>query len=146
MKPSLENVILLFWLKLIQKDLPRLVKQRYGTELRSQTLASMKSEISQALQSLLDELRSAEDARIMRIMRSASFYSLSRRQQRGPVQPYRGLFRWARVGVHYFRASYAKRLVVSLARHFLSKFPHPPAVHKRFFTEARTIAAPRVGK
>ena len=76
MTPSLENVIVLFWLKLIHKDLPCLVKQCYGTELRSQTLASIKPEISKALQSLLDELRSAEDAHIMH---SASFYPPSRR-------------------------------------------------------------------
>ena len=36
---SLENFVVLTWLKLIHPDLPRLVKQRYGTELRSRTLA-----------------------------------------------------------------------------------------------------------
>ena len=45
---------------------PKLVKQRYGTELRSRTLASIKPEISQALTSLLDEIRTADDAKIMR--------------------------------------------------------------------------------
>jgi hypothetical protein len=50
----------------IHKDLPRLVKQRYGTELRSRTLASIKPEISQALTSLLEEIRNSEDARAMR--------------------------------------------------------------------------------
>ena len=44
--PSLENLIVLTWLRLIHSDLPRLVKQRYGTELRSRTLASIKPEIS----------------------------------------------------------------------------------------------------
>ena len=37
--PTLENFIVLTWLKLIHPDLPKLVTQRYGTELRSQTLA-----------------------------------------------------------------------------------------------------------
>ena len=46
--PSLENVIVLTWLKLLHPDLPKLIKQRYGTELRSRTLASIKPEISQA--------------------------------------------------------------------------------------------------
>ena len=46
--PTLENFIVLTWLKSIHSDLPKLVKQRYGTELRSQTLASIKPEISQA--------------------------------------------------------------------------------------------------
>ena len=48
------------------KDLPRLVKQRYSTELRSRTLASIKPEVSQALNSLLDEIRASDDAEVMR--------------------------------------------------------------------------------
>lgn len=42
LSPSLENVIVLLWLKTIHSELPKLVKQRYGTELRSRTLASIK--------------------------------------------------------------------------------------------------------
>ena len=64
MTPSLENFIVLTWLQLINKDLPRLVKQHYGTELRSRTLASIKPEISQAMESLLEEINSTEDVRI----------------------------------------------------------------------------------
>ena len=64
--PSLENFVVLTWLRLIHADLPRLVKQRYGTELRSRTLASIKPEISQAIDSLLDELQTSEDGRTMR--------------------------------------------------------------------------------
>lgn len=47
--------------------LPRLVKHRYGTDLRARTLTSIKPEISQALESLLEELRTAEDAKAMRM-------------------------------------------------------------------------------
>ena len=61
--PTLENFIVLTWLKLIQPERPKLVKQRYGTELRSRTLAW--PEISQAITSLLDEIRAADDAKIM---------------------------------------------------------------------------------
>lgn len=56
LSPSLENFVVLTWLRLLHPSLPRLVKQHYGTELRSRTLASVKPEISQALESLLDEL------------------------------------------------------------------------------------------
>ena len=38
---TLENVIIITWLRLVHPDLPALIKQRYGTELRSQTLASL---------------------------------------------------------------------------------------------------------
>ena len=64
--PPLENLVVLTWLRLINPALPKLVKQRYGTELRSRTLASIKPEIYQALSSLLDEITSSDDARIMR--------------------------------------------------------------------------------
>lgn len=66
LSPSLENFVVLSWLRLVHKDLPNLVKQRYGAELRSQTLASLKPEISQALDSLLDEIHSAADAKVLR--------------------------------------------------------------------------------
>ena len=63
--PTLENFVVLSWLRLTHPSLPRLVKQRYGTELRSGTLASIKPEISQALNSLLEEIRTSDDARIL---------------------------------------------------------------------------------
>ena len=53
---SLENLVVLLWLHLIHKDLPHLVKQCYGTELRSRTLASIKPEIYHVLDSLMDEV------------------------------------------------------------------------------------------
>ena len=44
--PTLENMVVLTWLKLLHSDLSALVTQRYGTELRSKTLAPLKLEIS----------------------------------------------------------------------------------------------------
>ncbi len=64
--PSLENMIVMTWLRLIHADLPALVKQRYGTELRSHTLASLKPEISQALDSLLEEIHATNEAKVLR--------------------------------------------------------------------------------
>ncbi|CAG2248992.1 unnamed protein product [Mytilus edulis] len=66
LSPTLENLLILTWLRLIHPELPKLIKQRYGTELRARTLASIKPEISQALESLLEELRTTEDAKSMR--------------------------------------------------------------------------------
>ena len=54
MTPTFEHFKVLTWLRLIHADLPKLVKQRYGTELRIRTLASIMPEISQALTSTLD--------------------------------------------------------------------------------------------
>lgn len=61
--PSVENFVFLAWVKLINPILSRLVKQRYGTELRSRTLVSIKPEFSY---SLLDEMRASDDANVMR--------------------------------------------------------------------------------
>ena len=66
LSPTLENLVVLTWLRLIHPDLPGLVKQRYGTELRSRTLASLKPEISLALDSLLEEIRSTADSKVLR--------------------------------------------------------------------------------
>ena len=65
MTSTLENLVVLTWLRLIHVDLPRLVKQRCGTELCTRTLAPINLEIWQTLTSLLDEIRSSEDARVM---------------------------------------------------------------------------------
>ena len=73
LSPTLENTIMLTWLKLIHPSLPKLVKQRYGTELRSRTLASIKPEISQALESLLQEIHAADDAKALRSAVSSDF-------------------------------------------------------------------------
>ena len=64
--PSLENIVVLTWLHLLHPNLPRLVKQRYGTELRCRILASVKPEISQALNSLLAELYTSDESKILR--------------------------------------------------------------------------------
>ncbi len=64
--PRLENTILVLWFQLIHPGLPLLVKQKYGTELRNKVLASLKPEISSVLSSLLDELQSIEDTKVLR--------------------------------------------------------------------------------
>ena len=88
LSPTLENFLVFTWLRLIHNDLPKLVKQRYGTELRTRTLASIKPEISQALGSLLEELHGAEDAKAMRAAVSQYVPPSSRRPstQRGGLQ------------------------------------------------------------
>ena len=46
--------------------LPKIVKDRYATELRSRSLASIKDEISTALESLLEQVQANKDARALR--------------------------------------------------------------------------------
>ena len=78
--PSLENVVVLLWLERIHTSLPGLIKQKYGAELRNKTLSSLKSEISQSLDSMLIELKN-DDSRIMRF--SSTFSRSNRGNGRG---------------------------------------------------------------
>ena len=72
LSPPLENLTVFLWLEHIHTGLPALVKQRYGAELRNKTLASIKPEISQALSSLLNELKSTEEVKVMHSRTSQS--------------------------------------------------------------------------
>ena len=67
LSPTLENFIVLQWLKLLHSDLPKLVKQKYAPELRTKTLASLRPEISMALPSLLDERHSTESIKTLQL-------------------------------------------------------------------------------
>ena len=91
-----ENFIVLTWLLRIYPDLPRLVKQTYGTELRSRTLASIKPEIFQALTSVLEEICAADDAKIL-----CTAVSNSRRPA-GPKVPYKGRTRPSQLSPVHF--------------------------------------------
>ena len=124
LSPTLENIIVLIWLQLIHKDLPSLVKQKYGTELRSRTLASIKPEISQALDTLLDTLHSNEEAKVMR---SAGFNnrSVSFQRNRPKQQPSCPICKAAGKS----------------SSHFLSRCPNLPEADRRFLSRARLIAA-----
>ena len=121
--PSLENMVVLLWLERIHTSLPGLIKQKYGAELRNKTLASLKSEISQSLDSLLDELKGVDDnSRVMRMSASSSqrFGGQSsrypRQQQRPASRPFCCL------------CHASKRPAVD---HWLSKCPFLPEADKK---------------
>ena len=64
--PSLGNYTVVWWLRILHKDLPKLVRKRYGTELRTNSLASIKGEISGALDSLMEEIQTSQDSKVLR--------------------------------------------------------------------------------
>ncbi len=81
--PTLENTIVLLWLERVHVGLPALVQQKYGPELRNKSLASLKSEISLALHSLLLELQQSEDtSRVLRATSSNGNFSSTYNNQR----------------------------------------------------------------
>ena len=126
--PSLENMVVLHWLSLIHKGLPKLIKQRYATELRTRTLSSIKPEISQALSSLLEELQSIQDVRNMHATVNRTL---------AKKQPYRsGSMR------NSGRKEYKCPLCSLAGRnsdHYLSKCRYLPEDDKKFLTRARNI-------
>lgn len=130
--PSLENMIVLQWLKLIHPELPRLVKQRYGTELRSRTLASLKPEISQALTSLLDELTAISEIKVMRqsTTNQRSGSSQSRRYQRSASNPTTRRAKQCPLCKQAGRASY---------EHYLSECRFLPENDRLYLSKARNI-------
>ena len=117
--PTLENLIVLTWLKLVHPELPRLVKQRYGTELRSRSLASIKPEISQALDSLLDELN--DTARSMR----TSYQPAKRRNKRPNNNK---------------KCPLCEQVGRPDLSHFLSECPFLPEKDRSYITRTRQIA------
>ena len=130
MTPSLENVIVLTWLRLVHPDLPALIKQRYGTELRSQTLASLKPEISQALESLLNEIHTATESKVLRTALQQSSIR--------PLQPPK----LPTPKVHVTRSKICplcQQANRPQFRHYLSKCPHLPAADRRYLVRARQV-------
>ena len=133
LSPILENLVVLSWLKLIHPSLPRLVKQQYGTELRSCTLALIKPDISQALESLLDEIRASDDAKILRTAVSADSH---RRPAQNSKAPYKTATRRPRPDRVCPLCKQAGR---SETKHFLSECSHLPDCDRRYIVKARQI-------
>ena len=131
MSPTLENLVVLTWLRLVHKDLPALVKQRYATELRSRSLASIKPEISQALDSLVEEVQTIQDAKVMR---SSGFESkFTSRPSKAKHNP-------------RFTKTKSKSCPLCKEagrdpRHFLSECRHLPDSDKKYIAKARMIHA-----
>lgn len=137
LSPSLENTLVFLWLQLVHKDLPTIVKQRYGTELRHKTLASIKPEISLALDSLLEEIKTGEDARVMR---SAVAHLPTHSSQR-PQAPRS----YTRNPPHRPGASNTRSCPICKAEgrrydHFLSACKFLPESDRKYMTRARAIA------
>ncbi len=122
--PTVENWVVFTWLQLLHPNLPRLVKQKYGTELRNKTLASIKPEISNALPSLLDELHATEDISILRSAHNSRHGSRNHGSRT--------------------RTDASCPLCKTAGRshgHFLSRCKFLPETDRKFLTKARQVAA-----
>ncbi|XP_078495652.1 uncharacterized protein LOC144751197 [Ciona intestinalis] len=129
--PMVENMIVLHWLQCINQDLPRLVKQRYGTELRSRTLASIKPEISQAMDSLLEEINCTNEIKVMRSMQYKRPLRYNTQPSTAPDKQYK-----AKMTCALCQACGRKTV-----HHFLSKCPYLPTEDKKYMAKLRSIEA-----
>ena len=66
----------IYMVKLVQPDHPNLVKHWYCTDLRSRSLASINPEISQDLESFLEELHTAADSKVLCVTTTSSVQEL----------------------------------------------------------------------
>ncbi len=130
--PTLENDIVLRWLQLLHPGLPQLVKQKYGAELRNRTLASIKPEISQAMTSLLDELRAMEDAKVLRAESFTPKFSKTRP---------RGQANWSRSKTDNSRScTLCKAAGREYRSHYLSKCKFLPDSDRRALARSCTAS------
>ena len=134
LSPTLENFIVLTWLRLINPALPKLVKQRYGTELRSRTLASIKPEISQAMTSLLDEITTSDDAKIMRAETSQFGSNTNRYRFKPPARQTGG-------SISREKSCPLCKQAGRPSQHFLSECKFLPDKDRKYVARARQIAA-----
>ena len=106
------------------------MNQRYGPELSTRTIASIKPEISQATNSFVEELRASKEARVMRTAAASAIgnrnrYSKSKPQSRRPNTP-KTCPLWQQAGRHDYN-------------HFVSGCPHLHNADRKFMTRARQI-------
>ena len=129
--PSLENIVVMTWLRLIHADLPSLVKQRYGTELRSKTLASLKPEISQALDSLLEEIHTSNEAKCLR---TAFRRSSQRREKRTDLSK-----RPPNTSTTTKSCPLCKQAKRTQYQHYLSQCPYLPDEDRQYLSRTRQV-------
>ena len=133
MTPTLVNTMVVLWLKTINPGLPAVVKQKYTSELRNQTLASIREDISESLESILAELV-GESACIAR----ASYSRNSQKKGFNSASAYRPPYSKQRS--HKF-CCLCEAKGRKDSSHYLSECPFLPDSDKRFMSyKARSRA------
>ena len=131
MSPTLLNTAVVFWLKIIHPQLPAVIKQKYTTELRNRTLATLREEISESLDSILLEI-GGEHASVSR----STFYGRQQRkpqyryQKQTPSKPMYSRFKSCPLCEAYNRPK----------DHFLSECPFLPEQDRRYISRPKSRA------
>ena len=125
--PTLYNTTVVLWLKCIHPGLPQLVKQKFATELRGKSLASLREIISESLDSFVTELAADSEAKINRTW-----------QKKTPYQPYQ-----KSQGFQKTSQGYSSKFCIVCktadrqSDHFLSECRFLPERDKKFFMKIK---------
>ena len=132
-QPLTRNLLVQTCRRLVYRELPSLIKQRYGKDFRSKSLASLKPEISQALDSLLEEISNNADANILRS-------TASKFRQPPSRSPNYNSSRKPGTKPQVKSCPWCKQAGRS-DRHFLSQCTHLPAEDRAFLAKARLASS-----
>ena len=124
--PTLLNVLVTCWLNIINPALPTLVRQRFTTQLRSNSVFSIREEISDSIPTLLAEMEERDSC----IGRSSGFQKSKNFRSKN----YQSNFKNKR---NCCLCETAGRQ----SNHFLSMCPYLPAEDKKFMSKTREILA-----
>ena len=139
LSPTLLNLLVTLWLHIINPSLPSLVKQRFSTQLRTQTVYSIREEISDSIPILLNELEEKECS----IGRTGA-YNRYRNDYKGNVsknEP-RSRPKFNRPKYSNYRNTKRNCCLCEAhgrpADHFLSSCPYLPPGDKAYFSNSKT--------
>ena len=122
--PTLVNLTVVHWLRCIHEGLPALVKQKYATELRNCTLASLRDEISESVDALLAEL-TGDSANVSRASYQSSLEYHDKQQ--------------SSKSSHNNKSCILCQTAKRIADHYLPDCPYVPDADKRFMARARKL-------
>ena len=129
MTPTLLNMTVVLWLRAIHPQLPSMVKQKFTTELRKKTLATLREEISESLQAMLAELQ-GETANISRF----NYQGHQKKQYTGSKQK---SFNHSKQVYESYKQCPLCEAHHRSTDHFLSECPYLPDSDKKFMLKAK---------
>lgn len=121
--PTLLNVLVTTWLNILNPGLPALVRLKFSTQLRTNTVYSIREEISDAVPTMLTELEEKDGA----VCRSGTYNKgkFTYRKNNKPNKP---------------KCVLCETAERTPTNHFLSSCPFLPPEDKKFITRGREVA------
>ena len=137
LSPTLQNLSVVLWLKAINPDLPAVVKQKFATQLKDNTLHSLRDDISESLSSLLADIHDREGS--VSYTKSHNPQKPSRKYNNRPSNPHKS-------PQPYPQKKKLCCLCESAGRHnanthYLSECKYLPLRDKKYLSQIRDVTA-----